>query len=102
MADIHEQVLNKTSRIELGNGVTGKLIDAFCSSPYISQQNYEETLHELRALFYEYKNETLEGVSDDELIDYMQYTFNGECSGSLELLEGAAYARGRIFAADQP
>lgn len=82
--------LKKTGRVEFGRGVMDKLILAFCDSPYISQETYEETLHELTGLFYSFKNETQDRVSDDTLIKIMKQAFNGECCGSLELLSGTA------------
>lgn len=80
--------LKDTGRIEFGGGVIDKIIHAFCDSPYISTHNYEETLHELVELFYSYKNETLDLISDDDLIRYMKTAFDGRCGGSLELLSG--------------
>ena len=82
----HTEVLQKTGRIEFGGGVTAQLIRRFCSSPYLSQQNYEEALHELIALFYEAKNATLDTVSDHQLIGFLRNAFDGVCRGSLELL----------------
>ena len=48
-----------------------KLIEAFCDSPYIMQSNYEETLEELQDIFYFFKGEAMEQISDDELIEFM-------------------------------
>lgn len=79
--------LKSTGRIELGGGVIDKIIKEFCDSPYISQYNYAETLHELIEIFYYYKNETLDLMSDDDLIKFMQKCFNGKCQGSLDLLK---------------
>lgn len=81
--------LRKTGRIELGDGVAPKLAAAFCDSPYVTKENYEETLHELIELFYGFKNETYDVVGDDALIGYMKRAFDGECRGSLELLSGS-------------
>ena len=81
--------LRKTGRIELGDGVAPKLAAAFCDSPYVTKENYEETLHELIELFYGFKNETYDVVGDDALIGYMKRAFDGECHGSLELLSGS-------------
>ena len=53
-------------------------------------QIYEVTLHELTALFYEAKSETLDAVSDKELIYFMKKAFDGICAGSTELLSGVA------------
>ena len=80
--------LKSNGRIEFGGGVITKLIEEFCDSPYISRHNYAETLHELIEIFYFYKNETLDLISDDELIKFMRNSFDGKCQGSLELLSG--------------
>ncbi|WDV46784.1 DUF6323 family protein [Clostridiaceae bacterium M8S5] len=78
--------LKKTGRIELGQGIVDKLIKEFCDSPYISENNYMEILHDLIEIFYFYKNETLDLISDDELIEFMKKKFDGVCQGSIELL----------------
>lgn len=44
--------LKATGRVEFGDGVLKELIEAFCDSPYIMQENYEETLEELQDIFY--------------------------------------------------
>ncbi len=80
--------LKSNGRIEFGGGVIDKIIQGFCSSPYISKHNYVDTLHELIEIFYFYKNETLDLISDDDLIKFMKDFFDGQCQGSLELLAG--------------
>lgn len=80
--------LKDTGRIEFGGGVIDKIIFEFCDSSYISMNNYEQTLHELIDIFYYYKNDTIDLISDDDLIKYMKKSFDGECHGSLELLSG--------------
>ena len=80
--------LKSNGRIEFGGGAIDKIIKEFCNSPYISMHNYAETLHQLVEMFYFYKNETLDLVSDDDLIKFMKNSFDGKCQGSLELLAG--------------
>lgn len=80
--------LKKNGRVEFGGGVIDKIIMEFCDSPYISMHNYAESLHELIEIFYYYKNETLDLISDDDLIKFMHKSFDGVCQGSLELLSG--------------
>ena len=80
--------LKRYGRIEFGGGVIEKLIREFYDSPYISKHNYVETLNELIEIFYFYKNDTLDLISDEELIKFMKDSFNGRCQGSLELLAG--------------
>ena len=64
-----------------------RLILAFCDSPYVCQDNFAETLERLQEIFYLYKNESMDELSDDELLEYMRDCFNGECEGALEYLE---------------
>ena len=69
-----------------------KLIHSFSGSPYINAENYEETLHRLIDIFYSFKSETWESVSDNQLIEFMKDAFDGSCRGSLELLEAREMA----------
>lgn len=78
--------LANNNRIQFDEIIAPKLIYSFCDSPYINQQNYKQTMEDLIDIFYYYKNETMDLVSDDELIEYMAKAFNNSCEGSLELL----------------
>ena len=78
--------LRENGRIEFGGGVIDKIIKAFCDSPFITMHNYARTLHELTKIFYYYKNDTLDLISDDDLIKHMKSAFDGVCQGSLDLL----------------
>lgn len=87
LLEARKQSLQEQERIEFGGGILPKIIVAFCDSPYIYQDNYVETLEALQGIFYLYKNESLDELSDDELIDCMKRYFEGLCQGSLEHLE---------------
>ncbi|MDP4088857.1 MAG: DUF6323 family protein [Bacillota bacterium] len=80
------EALSSSGRVEFGGEIITRLIMRFCDSPYISQYNYVETIDELIETFYHYKNETMDGISDDELIDFMKECFDNKCQGDLELL----------------
>lgn len=86
LAETRDTSLRENGRIEFGAGVVDKIINAFCDSPYLMKENYVETLHELVELFYYYKTEAEDRITDDDLIAFMKEAFNGECAGSLELL----------------
>ncbi|HBK26191.1 MAG TPA: hypothetical protein DDY90_05620, partial [Clostridiales bacterium] len=58
LAKAREETLVKTGRVELDGGILPSLIRAFCDSLYLTQDNYADTLEELVALFYAFKNET--------------------------------------------
>ncbi|MBP5290994.1 MAG: hypothetical protein J6Y90_00035, partial [Lachnospiraceae bacterium] len=45
------EALRASGRIEFGGGILPKLIEAFCDSPYIEQENYADTLAELQEAF---------------------------------------------------
>jgi len=82
-----KNILKKQERVEFGEGILPKLIFAFCDSPYIYQDNYTDTLGRLQEIFYLYKNETLDEIPDDELIEFMKEQFDGSCQGSVDYLE---------------
>lgn len=86
-------VLKETQRLEFGEWAIDKIIKEFCDSPYISQQDYAETIYELIDIFYYYKNETQDLVPDDELIAFMKEHFDGICQGSLDYLAGTVLDR---------
>ena len=85
--------LRDNGRIEFGGGIINEIIKTFCDSPYISMQNYAQTIHELIEIFYYYKNETMDLISDDDLVDFMKSAFDGSCKGSLDLLSGSELDR---------
>lgn len=85
--------LKEQERIEFGDGILPKIIVAFCDSPFIYQDNYVATLEALQNIFYLYKNESLDELTDDELLEYMKNHFDGECQGSLDYLEDTILER---------
>lgn len=46
-----------------------------------------DTIGRLQEIFYLYKNESLDEVTDDELIEYMVREFHETCGGSLDYLQ---------------
>ena len=82
------ETLKQTKRIELGEWVIEKIIKEFCDSAYISQENFVRTLYELIDIFYYYKNETNDMISDDELIKFMRKYYDELANGDLEYLAG--------------
>jgi len=84
------EALRNTGRVEFGGGILKKLIYAFCDSPYLFHEDYEDTLLELQDIFYYFKNESEDRISDDELIEFMKNTFDGKAQGSLEYLAGTS------------
>lgn len=79
--------LRSTGRLELGQGVLPRLITAFCDLPFINRDSWADTLETLQELFYNFKNDLNDALSDDELVEAMHTIFHGRAQGSLEYLE---------------
>lgn len=84
--------LRKNDRVEFGGGITQRLIKTFCDSPYLMKSNYDSTLHDLISLFYYYKTEMHDKVSDETLLYIMKKYFD-EYGGSIEMLVDVALDR---------
>lgn len=89
------QALRESRRVEFGEGILPKIIYEFCDSDFIDQNNYVDTLVRLQDIFYMYKNEMLDEISDDELLHFMREQFDQVCYGDLEYLESTCLS---IFA----
>lgn len=82
------QTLREQRRVEFGQGILPKLIYEFCDSSYIDQSYYTEILLKLQSIFYLYKNEIQDEISDEELLHFMKEQFETICFGDLSYLEG--------------
>lgn len=94
LAQTRSDALKENKRIELNGSMVDKLNLAFCNSPYIEKDTYEDILHELIHLFYDLKNNTWDTVSDIDIIEFLKNSFNHHCCGSLELLSEEAMRLG--------
>lgn len=66
-----KEVIKTQERIEFGKSITIRLIEKFMQSTYISQNDYADTIAALLEVFYEVKEESLDILTDDEVIDIM-------------------------------
>lgn len=80
------ETLREEQRIEFGESILAKLTRAFCDSVYIEPEDYAQTLGRLQEIFYLYKNESMDELTDDELLEFMREKFD-EVEGSLDYLE---------------
>jgi len=88
LANTHAATLRRSNRVEFRGGTIQKIIKAFYTSPFLWQSNYVDVIAALIDAFYEYKNETLDELCDDELITLMRKHFDETCRGSVDLLVG--------------
>ncbi len=80
--------LKKERRVEFGQSILPAIIYAFCDSAYIQQENYVDTLIRLQEIFFMYKNEMEDELTDEELLNFMKEQFETVCYGDLDYLEG--------------
>lgn len=79
--------LKAERRVEFGQSILPQIIYAFCDSTFISQDNYLEVLIRLQEIFFLYKNEMQDEITDEELLNFMREQFDDVCYGDLEYLE---------------
>lgn len=85
------EALESSERVEFGVGVAKEIVLAFASSPFVSQVDFVPTVLELQELFYDFKNESLEQIPDDDLIAKMRSLFDDPAQGDLGFLEDALF-----------
>ena len=95
------ETLRACGRLEFGEGILPRLIYTFCDSPFINREDYADMLAALQALFYTYKNELSDALSDDELLEAMHKIFHGRAQGSLEYLENITTRQAAACAAQR-
>ncbi|MFA5658166.1 MAG: DUF6323 family protein [Oscillospiraceae bacterium] len=83
-----KEAISTQDRVEFGKSITIKIIEKFMKSTYISQSDYADSIACLIDIFYEAKEESLDILTDDEVIDIMYNFFERESGGSLEILHG--------------
>lgn len=87
--------LKNNKRIELDGGIIDKVIREFFDSPYISNDNLVETINEIIELFYYYKNETNDLISDDDLLKLMRKHYDYFAKGDLDYLSRHFFRRNK-------
>ena len=88
LLDERNHILKAEQRVEFGQGILPQIIYSFCDSSFLTQNNYTETLFRLQEIFYLYKNEMMDEITDDELLHFMREQFDTVCFGDLDYLEG--------------
>ena len=83
-----KNALQEQRRVEFGETILPRIIFEFCDSAYVRQDNYTQTLLRLQEIFFLYKNEMEDEITDDELLHFMKEQFEIICYGDLEYLEG--------------
>ena len=62
------RTLKEQMRVEFGPGIAQKIIYEFCNSAYLNLNNFTNSIIRLQEIFYLYKNEMEDEITDDELL----------------------------------
>lgn len=95
--EARSHALQSYGRVELGIEVTGELIEAFCTSTFINEENYIDMINELNEIFYYMKNETEDKLGDEKLIGIMKEHFEEISKGSIDQLKSTLEAFAQDF-----
>ncbi len=90
---VKKQTLKDERRVEFGSSILPELIYAFCDSQYITQDSYVATIAELQEIFYMFKNESMDDLTDSELLEFMKKQFEEICFGDLDYLKTTCLER---------
>ena len=88
LTEVRINTLKLVRRLVFGEGILPKIIYTFCDSAYIMQDNYRDSLLRLQEIFFLYKNEMMDEITDDELLEFMKEQFETICYGDFDYLEG--------------
>ena len=84
LAVFQQETVSAVGMVELGIGASVLIVENFCSSPYMFEEDYYDNLKKLTELFYVFHN-ALPEFSDKELAKSMREFFD-ENGGSTDFL----------------
>lgn len=81
-----DNTLKSYGRIELDIGITKMIIENLYKSQYTDKDDYVYAINDLHEVFYYLKNETLDQISDIEIIEIIDEVYNN-CSGRIDIVQ---------------
>jgi hypothetical protein len=93
LSETRNKAVSENERIEIGTGAVPAIVEKFCRSRYVNNENFTYVLNEVTYLFYYIKTETDDRISDSELIDELFKRFELQCRGSIDVLENREVGR---------
>ena len=81
--------LKTYGRIDLNMDITEKIMEILYTSQYTDKDDYPELINDLQDIFYYLKNETLDEISDNEILDKIS-EFYEKTSGRIDNVQNLA------------
>lgn len=83
IAECRSELLIENERIEVGAGAIRRIIEEFCESGYVSQQNFKDTVEGLLECFYAIKTETEDNLDDETVLKFLKDIFENDAGGDV-------------------
>lgn len=83
IAQCRGNLLVESERIEVGSGAVRRIIEEFCESGYVNQQNFKSVVQDLLECFYTIKTETEDKVDDETVLEFLKYIFENDAGGDV-------------------
>lgn len=87
LSETRNRAIVENERVEIGVGAVTDIIKRFCTSRYVTKEDYTYIINEVTYLFYYIKTETNDKISDHDLIEELFDRFELYCRGSIDTLE---------------
>ncbi len=86
LAEATKHALYESGRIEIGSGILPVIASEFCTSPFITGNNYATVLEDLIHIFFQVKSALCDRISDRDLIRLLRDYYENKCYGNPEFL----------------
>lgn len=93
LVEYQSDALLRHKRFEFAGGILEQLVRGICTSSWVHQDNYLETLEELLDVFYEFRNLRGPEVGDQEILDLIVERFEDFSQGVSEYIGEDDYFR---------
>ncbi len=81
-----QKALKESDRIEIGAGIMPVLAAEFCTSVFVTPENYSSVLEELIYVFFQIKTAVCDRINDKNLVRILKDYFEHNCFGSVDIL----------------
>lgn len=86
LADCVQKALRESDRVEIGAGIMPILAAEFCTSVFVTRENYASVLEELIYVFFQVKTAVCDRISDRDLVRLLKDYYENKAFGSVEIM----------------
>ncbi|MBE6642191.1 MAG: hypothetical protein IJN17_06065 [Clostridia bacterium] len=86
LSDAVGKALRESDRIEIGSGILPVIAEEFCTSVFVTRENYAQLLEDLIYIFFQVKTAVCDRVSDKDLVRLLKDYYENKAMGSAEVI----------------